>query len=278
MRSTLKSLGVMLLVAFAFAEPAQAGQVTIATGYTGGGYHTIGKSIASTLTSGKPRVSASVMETTGSVENIELFNEGEAGIAIIQADAAAVYPISRQYRALTSHTEYAMWVHNSKYGFSDLSNMEKEQDYAVAIVTGSGAAVTWNSFKKADSGYAETKVVEFDSLYDAAFAVSEGLEGKTRIAGLIYVGRTFPMELQLDFPNLVMGEMTDGDFDAAEDANGEKLYTSCKVPESAYSNLSSSNNWFKPSTVCLDAKVLIARTDNKRADRTIQKAVIRSLR
>lgn len=77
-------LGVMLL---AFSS-AQAQNLSIATGGTGGVYYPMGGGLAAVLSKHVPGMSATAEVTGGSVDNLNLINSGKPYLAFTMADAA----------------------------------------------------------------------------------------------------------------------------------------------------------------------------------------------
>jgi len=85
MGSTTRFLGTVLL---AFACVAQAQNISIATGGTGGVYYPLGGGLGAMLSKAIPGVSATAEVTGGSVANLQLVGTGKPYIAFTQADAA----------------------------------------------------------------------------------------------------------------------------------------------------------------------------------------------
>lgn len=270
-------LAATIAMGAAFSPIASA--LNICTGNEGGGYERLGKAIAGNL-----KTKASIINTNGSLENIELFDSKECDIAIVQNDALAVTPPSRPFKSKSAHEEVVYWFYNKKNGFEDLEDVEgKEKDYRIVIIQDSGSDVTMQNFVKEDSGYAglyNTAILAEDA-YDAADIASEGVyqtgDGKqVKVAGFIYVTRpgAFSNDIVTDFKGkLAIGELTDGDFNDAE-AFGERLYRSCDL-SSDYTKGMPKASWGSQSTICMDAKVIYAK-DLK--DRSVKKAINRAVR
>ena len=73
---------------FAFAAGAQAQNLSIATGGTGGVYYPLGGGLAALLSKKVPGMQATAEVTGGSVANMQLIGTGKPYIAFTQADAA----------------------------------------------------------------------------------------------------------------------------------------------------------------------------------------------
>ena len=85
MKSTIRIAGALLL---AFAAGAQAQNISIATGGTGGVYYPLGGGFAAVLSKKVPGMQATAEVTGGSVANLQLIGSGKPYIALTQADAA----------------------------------------------------------------------------------------------------------------------------------------------------------------------------------------------
>ncbi|HUN67522.1 MAG TPA: TAXI family TRAP transporter solute-binding subunit [Burkholderiales bacterium] len=85
MKSTIRFAGLLLL---ALAGAAQAQNISIATGGTGGVYYPLGGGLAALLSKYVPGMQATAEVTGGSVANMQLIGTGKPYIAFTQADAA----------------------------------------------------------------------------------------------------------------------------------------------------------------------------------------------
>jgi len=85
MRFTIRFAGALLL---ALAGAAQAQNISIATGGTGGVYYPLGGGMAAVLSKKMPGMQATAEVTGGSVANLQLIGTGKPYIALTQADAA----------------------------------------------------------------------------------------------------------------------------------------------------------------------------------------------
>lgn len=85
MKKTIRFAAALLL---AFAASAQAQNISIATGGTGGVYYPLGGGMGAMLTKAIPGLSATAEVTGGSVANLQLIGTGKPYIAFTQADAA----------------------------------------------------------------------------------------------------------------------------------------------------------------------------------------------
>jgi len=79
---------IAIALLLAFASAAQAQNISIATGGTGGVYYPLGGGFAAVLSKKVPGMQATAEVTGGSVANMQLLGTGKPYIAFTQADAA----------------------------------------------------------------------------------------------------------------------------------------------------------------------------------------------
>ncbi len=274
----------LLLATVFLSASVIADDLVIATGGEGGGYESLGKAIAQQVKkqSSKRGVDfdIEVVNSNGSVENIELLNDGDAQIAIVQADALNVNRPTVQVRTKSAYQETVFWIYNKKNGVEDLEDIEGSDKELIVLVDGSGATITMKSFVQEDKGYSKNleSAIYADDNYDAADIVSEGRYNGKRVAGMLYVGKSIPSEISKDFTGLAIGELTDSDFNDAKDIGGESLYKNCDVLTNKIGGMSTSTI-FKPSTICVNAMVVYADTfESKGETRVIKKSINKALR
>ncbi len=262
-----------------------ADDFVIATGSEGGGYerlgHTIANSIGKQARKEDVRFDFEILNTNGSMENIELFNSGDAQAAIVQADALNIKTPTASYKAKGAHIEKVWWLYNIKNKKSDIEDIEGDKKIRMVLIDDSGAVVTMQSFVAEDDGYQ----VNFDSalyaddFYDAADMVCEGKADGKKIAGLLYVGKSIPAEIAQDFKGCVgIGEATDSDFNDAKDVNNEPLYTNCTIERNQLQGMKG-GSWGGQDTVCVRAMVIYSNGfEEKNVNRVIKKGVNKALR
>ena len=84
MKPGIRFIGALLL---AFAAAAQAQNISIGTGGTGGVYYPLGGGMAAVLSKHVPGMQATAEVTGGSVANLQLINTGKPYIGLTMADA-----------------------------------------------------------------------------------------------------------------------------------------------------------------------------------------------
>ena len=265
-------LTALALLAFAAPSAALADDLVIATGSESGTYEQlgveIGKQINSVGKKKKVEFDVEILNTTGSGENIDLFNEGEANIIIVQADALNVVPPTASFKSKTLHRETVWWLYNTKNNIDDLDEMPGSKAKMV-VIDGSGAIYTMRNFAQEDSDYQEPldKAIRADDLEDAFDLVCEGKFGQNKVAGLLYVGGSLPKEIREDYSGCVsVGEATDSDFNDSKDINGDKLYENCEIASALYSPLKGSSSFGKEDTVCVRAMAVFSTDFEDKAE------------
>ncbi len=279
--------GIIATLLTTFALNVSADDFIIATGSEGGGYEALGYRIVEQAKkqSDKKRVDFDfeVINTNGSLENIELYNDGEVQAAVVQADALNIAPPSRTFKSRSAHQEVIYWFANKKNGYLDLEDIEGKKDVLMVLVDGSGASVTMGSFVQEDKGYEVNLATAIlaDDLYEAMDIVSEGVYEGKKVAGVLHVTRAgkISSELREDFSNrIVIGELTDSDFNDALDANKEPLYIPCEVDKRSAAGFRTATT-FKPDTLCMTAKIIYTQDfEDKKARRIIKKSVVKATR
>jgi TRAP transporter TAXI family solute receptor len=84
----LRTIFLGLLVAFGFGLAAQAQNISIATGGTGGVYYPMGGGLAAVLSKYVPGMQATAEVTGGSVDNLKLIGSGKPYVGFSMSDAA----------------------------------------------------------------------------------------------------------------------------------------------------------------------------------------------
>lgn len=283
MNKFIKGLALSLLI----STPTLADDFNIATGSEGGGYERLGYAITGQMSKQLKRkdmdMEMSVINTNGSLENIEMFNDGEAQAAVVQADALMVSKPSTPFKSKTAHQEVVYFFVNKKNDVEDLEDIEGNTKYRIVLVQDSGADITFRNFVLEDSGYKKNydNAIFAEDLYDAFDIVSEGTYDGSKVAGLLYVTRAgaIPREMLQDFGNkVVIGALTDSDFNDAKDENGEDLYTNCKVTRKMQAGFEIATT-FSPKTICMNAKVIYNTTfGDKQTQKIIKRSITKAVR
>lgn len=278
-------LGLALMASAFSAASVASDDLVIATGGEGGKYEALGHAIGKAVNDAgeKKRISfdVEVLNSTGSGENIDMFDDRVANVAIVQADALNVMPPARPYKAKTAHSETIWWIYNTRNDFDDLKSIPNK-DAKLVLVEGSGATFTMRNFVIEDSSYQKTldNAIYASDLYEAVDTVCEGKSGSSKVAGVLYVGGSLPKDIRQDFAKCVsVGEATDKDFNDARDVNGDDLYQDCKISSNAFSPLKGSSRFGDQDTVCVKAMVIHATDfEDKDVTKVVNRGINRALR
>lgn len=289
--SIIVMIGLLIAFTMLAAFPRGAGAAesprsfNFCTGTEGGFYESLGVVIGNRVVEKSGGV-LEIINTGGSVENARLLKDGECDIGLLQADAVTTLPLPRDIKVTDAHNEVIFWIHPKKGPVDDFGEMENSANkkrYGVAIVAGSGAEVTLNSFAKTDDDYRDVRQIEFEDWYSAAEATAQGfamIAGvRVEIAGMLYVGRSgfITSDITEDFGNEVMvGEINDNSFLNAKDVNGNPLYKACTVNSKETSGLELSTT-LAADTYCVRAQVVYNndyhKTLNNKESRLVRRAV-----
>lgn len=246
-------------------------KLTACSGGEGGQYERTMKSVMSEI---GPRakkvlghnVDVKVINTGGSLENVELLNDGTCQIAIMQADVANIANLPPKVSIVDAHEEVVYWLYSLQNDVSDFGTMENSVNYekfAIATVEGAGVNSTLANFVREDEDYKNIQVVEFSDWYDAAEAVANGYTlrngKKVQIAGMLYTGMrgVISSDITEQFAKKIgVGELDDSDFHAAKDRNGSPLYKQCQLTGEDMAGLTD-KFLSDQDTVCMRAQVVV---------------------
>lgn len=241
-----KGLMVAALAATMVAPTAQAKEyapimIPVAGGGDGGAFLTLAESIGDSISSvlQKYNVTGKGIETAGSLENIDLINDGDVPVAVLQGDAGDMAmdngTLPPGIKIKRGHMEEIVWLFNKKNGFKDAEDIEGSKTDLIVVTDGSGALATLENWVREDSGYQANldNVILADSDWDAADIAATGMYNRNgtnyKVAGMLLVTRTAASsnfaDIVSDFgKELSIGSLGDGDFNDAVDVNGDKIY------------------------------------------------------
>ena len=140
-------------------------EMRICTGQSDGTYKTVGKIYSNIATN----LNVTVVETNGSIDNLEKINSGVCDVALVQRDAYWVYldkhpkaklPVER---VSSPYDEYVHMVCNTGNDVEEVDDLTSSNTLYVGI-EGSGSEVTWNNFVAENDAYASVNVVKATNL------------------------------------------------------------------------------------------------------------------
>jgi len=231
----------------------------ITTGSATGSYIKIGKNLAKLVEGGN------VLESKGSIENLERLAAGKADIGIVQLDAYAWFSSKSPEKAAKIEvmgTLYKECIHiavnkNGKVQSED--DLQQEGATIAVGKQGSGAAVTWDYMMKLEPGYKKSAVVFKGGSRAFAKLLLSDKKGTSGIDAIMWV--TKPnlqdkyLKIVMDNPKLTMIEVNDKDLNDNYKPLGRPIYEFQSLPTK--DGLFSNGSLKVP---CVDA-ALVARTD-----------------
>jgi len=245
------------LVAVGMLMCSLANAEGISTGKSTGTYFKVGHNIASGLGMSKDKV----MESKGSVENLDRLVKGEADIALVQMDALAFYMSQNPSAVQTVEVigplyEECVYAAVNKNGKVKSENDLQKKGATIAIgEQGTGSVVTWDYMRQLEPGYKEA-AVSFTSgnraLGKLASSPDSGLDA------VMWVARPDAnndlLQTVMKNKSLKMISISDSDLNDVYKPTGKPVYR--------FDNLQVEKGFFadKVKTIYVDA-VVVARSE-----------------
>jgi NMT1 family protein len=259
----------------ALAGQAEAGTVRLCTGTKGtedrpGVYYQVGRMIKGYETD---RTKIEVVADTGGTGDLGNGNiwrtvvldavDPQACDAFIgQPDAVAVLKRRDAVRAKKlrvvnkMHREYVQAACGRDSGVSDLEDLEDRTDRTIALgPLGTGAWATWTNFGIEDPGYAVTPTERYEGANAMSMVANGEVSCFMRVAGL--PDPVFAAADEAYGERIWMVELTDGDFNDAEDLDGSALYEWRDIPSGTYPALQDSWGSDAIETISMLARVYL---------------------
>lgn len=241
----MKKLYLLAMFAAYVAMPAYGvfaseTPIRLCTGSESGVYFDAGSTIKRWA---KNKLAIDVIETEGTIDNIERTRDGQCDAFIGQPDglvqvAKQSPAIKKQIRQVgLLHREYLHVLCSKSSGYDDLSDLEGTTATLDIGAPGSGAWTTWQNIVAEDDGYSTIKTVS-DGGVLALSSISSGdtdcmLSPSGLHSGLMNMADG-------DYADTVtLAGANDKDFNDAVGIDGKPLYT-VKEIDSEYTNLQSS--------------------------------------
>lgn len=243
---SIAAMGIMTLVAVNYPATSKAQDdlphVNFCTGPKDGNYDFAGIQIAQQA---KGSLHGKLINTDGSLKNLEKLDSGECDAAIVQADAYSLYLKQHSRSALTLergrvlYPEYVHLICNTNAGLSKITGLTKAQTVLIGPV-GGGSAVTWESFKMADPDrYGSIPTLPIGGTR-AAGKVQEGSDAACMfdVIGLKAPGITAINDLAATSNNrLALINAQDSDMLGVKDPKGRVMYQEGSIPGGTYHDL-----------------------------------------
>lgn len=147
----MKPVVYAAIISAGLVGAAQASEIIITSGYTGGSYHDVlGTNLAEILSEHGHDVT--LLESSGSVQNLERLTDGEADIAFTQADAYAANRSSAEI--IGSLGEECLFIASSDAsGIDDEDDLQSGNRKIAVGEQGSGSAASWDYARELEPGY-----------------------------------------------------------------------------------------------------------------------------
>jgi TRAP transporter TAXI family solute receptor len=276
------AVAVIGVAAAAFGQTSKAG-MNFCTGGASGNYYWVGKQLEANT---KGSISVNVVETRGSMDNLDKIVTAECDGAIVQNDALRVFQ-SRNPRSLGNiervtslYREYVHLVCNRQSGIDRVTDLTNRHTVAIGPA-GSGSSVTWEGFVLADKKkYGPVNTSPLAGLRALA-AVKDGSQVQCMLFTAGLNSQFVKEDIQAAGDRVVLVKADDRDFDNAVDDKGRKIYTFADIPGGLYRKIQPSGLTCIGScavpTVAVDA-VAIMRTEwIDRNERVYDGAFLRTL-
>lgn len=261
MKNIIIASAIILMSATAFAQTPQ--NIRFCSGPSGGNYEFSALEIAKNYnSSGKGKID--VINTRGSIENLDKLRDNQCDIAIVQNDALRVYNKSSRNaqkveRLGKLYNEYVHFICNRKSNITRITQLSPAITVAIGP-QGSGSSVTWESFKQSDEKlYGPIPTVPFGGL-KAVEKTAEGTEAQCMIFTSALRSSYVVNDIDaIHGKNLVLADADDSDFDNAKDAN-QSIYSREEIPSDTYKGLQKGRGTFgglgSVSTVAVSAIIV----------------------
>ena len=267
-------------IGVAFPAPVEAATFKLCTGSNSLNYNKAGH----ILKKNSQTVQIEVIETKGSLDNLDKLSSGQCDGAFVQSDAMLVYSsknakaISGMERAGILYQEQVHMVCNRKLDLGRMVNLNKSHTVAVGP-DGSGGRTTWDGFVLADK--ARYSVVNTDSRSGvrAMAAVAEGTQVQCALVVTALNASLMKNDAQKEGDNVVLVGTDDRDMTkTAKDGRGNAVYTYGEIPAGTYPRIQPSGAIYgtKPiGTIQVDA-VFVTNTDWINANESDYDKMLRS--
>lgn len=235
MKRLLLASVAVLLSAHAWAAQAS---VRFCTGPEGGNYDFSGIQVKRQAAGA---VQVDLVNTKGSMDNLDRIAAGTCDAAIVQSDAHGVYlkqhpgSVLNVERGRVLYPEYAHLVCNKEAGLSKITGLKKGMTVLVGP-NGGGAAVTWDSFKLADpKRYGEVATLPIGGKRGLGM-VDDGKDASCLlyVAGLGATGMNEADDFAEKSNHLALVATDDSDVAVLKDTKGRLVYDKTSIPSGTY--------------------------------------------
>ncbi|QRE76500.1 TAXI family TRAP transporter solute-binding subunit [Methylobacterium aquaticum] len=225
----------VLAMSAASAQAADAPTFRLCTGNEAGNYFRAGHVLKSKASSLK----VEVVQTQGSLDNLDKVVAGQCDGAFVQSDALLVYS-ARNAAALSSieragilYQEQAHLLCNRSAKIGRIVDLTKANTIAVGP-DGSGARTTWDGFVLADKKRYAPVQIDTRAGVRALSAVADG----SQVQCMLWVGALnasfVKTDAQAQGDRIVLAGTDDRDMAHTRDARGQLVYAYGEIPAGTY--------------------------------------------
>lgn len=267
MKRLLLALAMFAISAAAYGQQAPAAGPThfrLCTGASTLNYYKAGQYLKKHSTS----VPIDVIETKGSIDNLDHLIAGDCDGAFVQADAMLVYAnrnaksISQIERAGVLYQEQAHMLCNRKANLGNISYLTKDMTVAIGP-DGTGAHTTWDAFVLANKARYGGVRTDERSGQRALAAVSDGTDVTCALVITALNSAFVKEQAQKLGDNIVLINTDDSDMPkVAKDGRGQPVYKYSEIPADTYPKVQPSGTVYgtkKVGTIAIEA-IFVAST------------------
>lgn len=257
----MRKIFVAIVFLFIFANTILAAPpsiiIKIATGRESGVYNSKAGPL---LQQQMGSLKSELIQTNGSVQNIEMLKNNEVDIIFCQLDALIsaanvandIILIKRMY------PEYVHLIVNQG-GKSSITKFDLKNSKIAIGPDGGGGWITWKSICLSDKKYADVATIPVGGMRALALLESHEVNAVMLVGGL---GLGDVLKANDDGDKFGLAAMDDSDFSKTKYKN-EKLYESVDIPKVTYPGLIKGAMTWKITTIKVDA---VLATTSKWAD------------
>ncbi len=249
----------VFLLASTLILSLQVSAYTITTGGKEGAYFKVGNNLTTLVKGGK------VIESKGSVENLDRLVSGEADIGIVQLDAYAWYLNKNPKAAAKIEVLGPLFKECIHIAVNKNGKVQDEDDLQQGGATiaigkrGSGSAVSWDYMMKLEPGYKKSAVSFTGGSRALSKLALSSIDNKSPIDAVMWVARpdidNKYLKIVRENKDLKMIEVDDKDLNDTYKPLGRPVYSFQALP--------TKNGLFSDGKIevpCVDA-ALVARSD-----------------
>lgn len=251
-----------LLALVVCAAPAEELALRLCAAQADGNYHAAGRDVAKAVDT--RFLTVQLIETGGSMDNLERMTRGECDAAIVQTDAYRVYQERRGGRPVEVmpprylYPEYAHLVCPRDAGVREMEDLLSARPPLTVLVgpASGGSALTWDSFRLLDRRYAQVST----ETMGGPDALGRALDPQSPACLFFVSGLRSPAMQEVDEggASLRLAAIDDAGFSDARFA-ARPVYEARSIPAGTYPRLQGTASAGGTPTVTVGATLVVAR-------------------